>query len=105
MLDHIVDGSSSGSSPSTAIKDPLVQQVQTAIDKTAFVYTLRQLSARGSPVDELVRLAREYNDTRARPDYLVDTFIIENGRGGYSEVDVKTGEVVPKEPYPILPIV
>ena len=86
------------------LKDPILERVRVAIDKTTFVYELRQLSGR-RPVDALIALAREYNEKRADPSYLVDTFIINGPNGGFSEVNVKTGEVKPKGPYPILPMV
>ncbi|MBI2657574.1 hypothetical protein HYX08_02660 [Candidatus Woesearchaeota archaeon] len=104
MIDAFVNGNKNHPSPSNAIKDPLVQQVQAAVGKTEFVYALRQLSAT-RPVDVLIKLAKDYNATRARPEYQVETFVIDNGKGGFSEVDVKSGEVWHKGPYPILPII
>lgn len=104
MIDAFVNGNRNHVSPPTTIKDPLVQQVQAAVGKTEFVYALRQLSAT-RPVDVLVKLARDYNATRAAPEYRVETFVTDNGKGDFREVNVETGEVKPRDPYPILPII
>lgn len=85
--------------------DDLIQRARTATDKVGFVYDLRLLHARGRPVSELVGLARDYNERRALPNYQVTNFVIEDGNGGFNEVDVKTGEVREKRPYQVLPVI
>ena len=86
------------------IKDPILKKVRAAVDKSEFVYELRQLSGR-RPVDVLIGLAKEYNAKRADPMYLVENFIINGSNGSFSEVNVRTGEVKSKLPYPVLPMV
>ena len=86
------------------INDPILQKVRAAVEKSAFLYELRQLSGR-RPVDVLIKLAKEYNATRADTSYRVETFVINGPNGGFSEVDMHTGEVRPKQPYQVLPMI
>jgi len=81
------------------LRQKLLEEAGSATDKLQFVYTLRQLSAHGEPIEKLISLAKSYNRTRAMPNYRVDKFVIESPDGSFGAVDINSGQVVTKKPY------